>query len=428
MGEFAINTQSKNDNSTVLDKRLFVILLVVFVQILGASMVLPILPLYAKNQFGMSENTVTLLITAFFAAQFIAGPIIGRLSDNYGRIPVLVVSQIGTVISFIGLGIAGQVWLLFAARILDGITGGNIIVAQAYVTDIVPKEKRTQALGYIFLAFGVGFIFGPAMGGILASTFSYQTPYFVAAIAASVVVILTATVLEETVTKEQQKVNQQKKGQELTIRNVLTNAPLMAILAIVFGSQFAFAMLQSTYSLFGEAVIFSNRTEDVELYIGLLFGMFGVGQIFTQLYLLKRLTKSYGESPLVIIGTALRSISMYAIIIFITPISASIGVILFALGSGIQIPALQSLITNTVPDNRRGNVLGLFQSSMSLAIIFGSGLAGTLFLIAPQMPYIVGGTLYAVLLIPAYFLMRWAKRHENDEPQQEMTPVAASGD
>src|SRR5262245_34987546 len=146
-GDSTINTLSANSNS-VLDKRLIVILLIVLVNMVGAAMVTPILPLYAQRQFHMSPQTITLLLASFFAAQFLAGPVLGQLSDRYGRIPILIISQIGTVISFIMLALAQQVWVLFAARILDGITGGNIIVAQAYVTDVTPRERRTEALGY----------------------------------------------------------------------------------------------------------------------------------------------------------------------------------------------------------------------------------------------------------------------------------------
>ena len=145
----------------MIDRRLLTILLVVFVQMLGASLIFPVLPLYAQRRFNMSAEMITLLTSAFFAAQFLSGPYVGRLSDHYGRIPVLIVSQIGTVISFVMLAFAPSFAWLFFARILDGITGGNIIVAQAYITDITPREKRTESLGYIFAAFGLGFIFGP---------------------------------------------------------------------------------------------------------------------------------------------------------------------------------------------------------------------------------------------------------------------------
>ncbi|MEZ4621985.1 MAG: MFS transporter [Caldilineaceae bacterium] len=127
-----------------IDRRLITILLVVFVGIVGAALILPILPLYAQRQYHMSPVTITLLNSSFFAAQFLAGPYLGRLSDRIGRLPVLIVSQIGTALSFVMLAFAPSVAWLFAARILDGITGGNIIVARAYVTDITPREQRTR--------------------------------------------------------------------------------------------------------------------------------------------------------------------------------------------------------------------------------------------------------------------------------------------
>ncbi len=167
-----------------MDRRLLTILLIVFVQMLGAAMIMPILPLYAQREFDMTPQIITLLTTAFFAAQFIAGPYLGRLSDKYGRVPVLILSQIGTAVSFFMLAVAPSVGVLFLARILDGITGGNIIVAQAYITDITPREKRTQSLGYIFAVFGLGFIFGPALGGLLSAALGPRVPYIIAGFAA----------------------------------------------------------------------------------------------------------------------------------------------------------------------------------------------------------------------------------------------------
>src|SRR5690606_11576813 len=123
-----------------IDRRLFTILVIVFVQLVGASMILPILPLYARRTFNISDNVVTLIISSFFLAQFLAGPVLGRMSDLYGRLPILIISQVGTAISFVLIGLAGSVELLFLARILDGITGGNIVVAQAYVTDITSPK------------------------------------------------------------------------------------------------------------------------------------------------------------------------------------------------------------------------------------------------------------------------------------------------
>lgn len=399
----------------VLDKRLIVILLIVFVQIVGAAMVLPILPIYASREFNLSASTITLLNTSFFAAQFVAGPYLGKLSDRYGRIPVLLVSQVGTVIAFLMLGFAQSVWLLFAARILDGITGGNIIVAQAYIADITSPKQRTTALGYLFAAFGVGFIVGPAIGGILSSQFSYQTPYIFAAIAAGIVVLLTYFILEETVSDEEMDENKKGTQPQLTFSSVIGNMPLVGILVISFGAQLAFSMLQSTFALFGDAVLFADNPEQAELGIGILFAMVGIGQIVTQGFMLKQISQRFGDGVVVLVGAVIRSISMFVLVIIAVPISAGISLFLFAMGTGLQMPALQSIITETVPTNQRGSVMGLYQSAVSLSIIVGSAIAGVLFELDPITPYVLGGVLFAVMVIPSYYLMRWNRKQKPQE-------------
>lgn len=411
-----------------LDKRLIVILLIVFVQIVGASMVLPILPLYAKREFGMSEATITLLNTAFFAAQFIAGPFLGRLSDKYGRIPVLLVSQIGTVIAFLMLGFGQSIAMLFAARILDGITGGNIIVAQAYITDITPPEERTTALGYVFASFGVGFIFGPAVGGILSSQFSYQTPYIFAALAATIVVVLTYLILEETVTDEQKAENKRGGQSALGFSSIIRNMPLMGILLITFGAQMAFSMLQSTFSLFGDAVIFKDNPENAELGIGLLFAMVGIGQVVTQGYVLKKISGRFGDGVVIVVGAIIRSISMLILVILAVPISAGLALFLFAMGTGLQMPALQSIVSNTVPATQRGGVMGLYQSSISLSIIVGSAIAGVMFEFAPILPYVFSASLFAIMVIPSYFLIQWNRKQKREEASAGQVLAGATGD
>lgn len=412
----------------MLDKRLIIILLIVFVQLIGASMVLPILPLYASREFNMNPAMITLINTAFFAAQFIAGPFLGRLSDRYGRIPVLLVSQIGTVIAFLMLGFANSVSMLFAARILDGITGGNIIVAQAYIADITTPKERSTALGYLFAAFGVGFIVGPAIGGILSSQFSYQTPYIFAAIAAAIVVVLTYLILEETVTDAQQQANKEDNDSQMTVRGVITNLPLVGILLIAFGSQMAFSMLQSTFSLFGEAVLFADQPDQAELGVGLLFAMVGVGQVVTQGFMMKRLVERFGDGAVVLFGIIVRSISMFVLVLIAVPISAGVTLFLFAMGTGLQMPALQSIITETVAPNQRGGVMGLFQSSVSLSIIVGSAIAGVMFEFDPITPYVFGGVLFAIMAVPSYYLMRWSRQQPDTENNSVSPMPAPAGD
>lgn len=387
---------------TKIDRRLLTILLIVFVQMLGASLILPILPLYAQHQFDLPPETITLLVSSFYAAQFLAGPYLGRLSDRHGRLPVLIISQVGTVISFVMLGLAQNVEILFLARILDGITGGNIIVAQAYITDITPPAKRTQSLGYIFAAFGLGFIFGPVLGGVLSAAFGARVPFFIAAIVATATVLLTWFTLDETLSPEQRQANRNYRRASLSPREIGHNFPLLLVLMIAFVGQFALGMLQSTFALYAEAVLFTGYRESMtNLGIGLLLTVIGLTQFLTQIFLLRRLVQHYGETRLVIIGSVSRTLGMFIFAIITLPWLGALGSVFFALGMGIMMPSLQSLATRTVADELRGGVLGVYQSAISLSTIISTALGGVLFAIKPTTPYWFGGVLSTLAIIPA---------------------------
>ncbi|MFZ0544208.1 MAG: MFS transporter [Candidatus Promineifilaceae bacterium] len=392
--------------------------MIVFVNILGASMILPVLPLYAQRQFGLTPETITLLVSSFFAAQFLAGPTIGRLSDTYGRLPILIISQIGTTISFVMLALAQGPFVLFSARILDGITGGNIIVAQAYVTDITPREKRTEALGYIFAAFGLGFIFGPALGGVLSAAFGPRFPFWAAAGAALLTVTLTWVTLDETVTPEQREANRHVKRGGLQPAEIIQNYPLLLILVAGFVGQFALGLLQSTFSLYADAVLFQGHSEEAtNLGIGLLLAVVGVSQFATQTAFLPRLVPRLGEAKLVIIGTLVRSMGLVIYAIVSSPWLGAFGSLFFAAGLGMMMPSLQSLTTRTVADEVRGGVLGLYQSTVSLSTIFSTAVAGLLYAVSPRTPYWSGFFLSLLSLIPAYVI--WQRSREGSlSPEQ----------
>lgn len=393
-------------NLKEIDRRLAAILLVVFVGIAGASLILPILPLYAERQYGLTPQLITLLNTSFFAAQFIAGPYLGRLSDKYGRVPILIISQIGTAISFLMIAFAPNATMLFLARILDGITGGNIIVAQAYVTDITPREKRTQALGYIFAVFGVGFMFGPVLGGALAR-YGAQIPYLVAAVAAFAVVVLTWFVLDESLTPEQREANRNTRQAGLGFRETISNVPLLLILLITFVGQFAFGLFQSTFSLYGASVLFRGYSDDAtNLGIGLLFAAVGLSQLITQTFLIRRTLKRFNEATVVAMGNLFRMIGLTIFAVITTPWLGPFGSIFFAMGMGFAIPAAQSLATHTVSEKVRGGVLGIYQSVSNLAVICSSAIAGVIFASHPTMPFWLGAALAALALVPCWVLMR----------------------
>jgi predicted MFS family arabinose efflux permease len=268
---------------------------------------------------------------------------------------------------------------------------------------------------------------GPAIGGILASQFGYVTPYLVASAAAAVVVVLTILFLEETVSDEERAFNREKKDDSMSLKAVFRNMPLVSVLAIGFGSQLAFSMLQATFSLFGEAVIFADNPEQTELGVGILLAMAGLGQISAQAFFVRRLVKWFGESPLIVIGGFLRGIPLFMMMIYPDPVFVGLALFIFSIGSGVQGPALQALATYTVDDSNRGGVLGVYQSSLSLSIIAGSAIAGLLFSITPETPFLIGGVIFMVMLIPSFMLVRWAQKQ--DFSGESASPVMmSSGD
>jgi DHA1 family tetracycline resistance protein-like MFS transporter len=406
-----------------MDRRLFTILLIVFVQMLGAAMILPILPLYAQREFDMSPQIIALLATAFFAAQFVAGPYLGRLSDKYGRVPVLILSQIGTAVSFFMLALAPNVAVLFLARILDGITGGNIIVAQAYITDITPRERRTESLGYIFAVFGLGFIFGPALGGFLSAALGPRVPYIIAGFAAVLVVLLTWFTLDETLTPEQRQANRSYGGGGISPKDILDNWPLMLILTIAFIGQFGMGLLQATFALYGEAVLFAGYEARIAtLGVGLLLTIVGIGQFSTQSFLLRPALKRMDEAWLVVIGLALRTIASFIYAALAFPVAGAFGSLIFAVGMGLMMPPLQSLSTNTVADELRGGVLGVYQSTISLSTIVSTAIGGVIFALDPTAPFWVGAVLSLFVFVPSLMLVRQtgAQMHRASVP---VTPL-----
>lgn len=197
----------------------------------------------------------------------------------------------------------------------------------------------------------------------------------------------------------------------ITPRAVLGNGPLLAVLGIAFVGQFSLGMLQSTFALYGEEVLFQNYSEDAtNIGVGLLLAAVGAAQFFTQTWLLRRLLKRYPETWLVVAGTALRAVGSFIFALITTPWLGPFGSIFFAIGIGIMMPPLQSLATTTVDDQERGGVLGLYQSAINLSTIFSTALGGYFFAISPTLPYWLGGIVSLLVIIPAMGLVRWRQK------------------
>ncbi len=388
-----------------MDRRRVILFLIVLVNFIGSTIVIPVLPLYAQGRFQASPEAISLLYASFFIAQFLASPILGRLSDRYGRRPVLIISQLGTAASFLLMAVAGIFPLLFAARILDGVTGGNVIVAQAYLTDITTKEQRTRALGSTWAAFGIGLAFGGMIGGIVTHFFGETAPFIAGMAMALTTTALTWFFLPETLTPEMRAQRVAQGRRPLAWGEILRNRPLMLIMSIGFLGQWAMMLFQSSWALYGEAVLFD--AESASLGVGVLLAILGIWQFITQLALIKPLLARFGERGLVILGVILRALALMSFIVLPFPLTvAAFGMVGFAIGSGIMMPSLQSLATTSTRPEVSGAVLGVYQSTVTLGIISGAATSGFLFVQSPFLPYVTGVVLLVIALAPALLLRR----------------------
>jgi DHA1 family tetracycline resistance protein-like MFS transporter len=395
-------------------RRLLPIILIIFVNILGAGVILPILPLYAEGRFGGSVLQVTLLSTTFFAAQFAAAPWLGQLSDRHGRRPILLISQAGTVLAFVlfifagplgdridalglPLPVTGGMLVLFAGRLLDGITGGNITTAQAYVSDVTPPQHRAEALGLIQAAFGAGFVFGPAFGGVLVG-FGPAVPFIGAAIITSVTLLLTQFMLAESLPAAKRAGVPAGAGERIPLRSLLAQPVFANILLIGFFATLAFAAVPATFALYANDVLFAaTAPERVGFYIGLMLTANGLFQILTQLALLRPLVQWLGERRLVVLGELSTMAALLGLSRVSDPIIATALLGPFAFGLGVTEPNLQSIMTRFAGERTRGQVLGTYQSARSLAFIVGPVWAGAVYeAFRPQSVWLVSALLLLV--------------------------------
>lgn len=355
-------------------KLLFSILLVVFIDLLGFSLILPLLPYYAET-FNASKFTTGLLIAVYALMQLIGAPILGRLSDRYGRRPILLISVFGTFVGFLLFGFATSLWMLFFARILDGLTGGNLSVAQAYISDVTDAKDRARGLGLIGAAFGLGFIIGPVTGGLL-SQYGYNVPAFVAAGLSFLNLILIYAWLPESLTKEKRELIGGQKQPSVTLEALVTalKRPFTGSLLITrFFFSLAFSVFQTIFSLYALAKfnLSARDTGFVLTYVGLL-------SVFVQGFLLGRLTNRFREDHLITFAVALMAVSLlgwalvpsvFWLLVVLTPT---------AISGGILNTLLSSTLTKAVAPQEIGGILGLSASVESSTRIIAPILGGAL--------------------------------------------------
>ena len=362
----------------------------VALDLVGFGIVAPILGRYAER-FDASGVEVGALFASFSLAQMVFSPVLGRLSDRIGRKPVIVVSLVGTCIGSLVTGAAGALWVLFLGRIIDGASGASVAVAQGAIADIAPPERRAQLLGMLGAAFGVGFVLGPALGG-LAALGGPHVPFFVAAAVAGTNAVVAAVRLPET-----RGTRPPARESDAAERHVLRTPALTSMAAVSFVSVLAFAGFEATFALLGE-----RRFDLTEGSAAVLFLFVGVLLTVVQGMVIGPLTERFGSLRLMGTGLVVVAAGMFAMSAATSWWLLIVALALLALGQGVNGPSNTTLVTQLAPPERRGEALGYVQSAGALARIAGPLLAGVLFdEVGIASPYVVGGvlTLLAAVLL-----------------------------
>jgi multidrug resistance protein len=346
------------------------IFLTCFIDILGFGIVIPVLPLYAEH-FGASAMQIGWLVGIFSLAQFFFAPIWGKVSDRVGRKPVLLFGLLGTVAGYVLMGLATSVLMLFVARLIDGICGANISAAQAYLADISTPENRAKAMGLIGAAFGLGFVFGPALGGWASVAFNYAAPMFIAAGLALVNFFFVLVCLPESHQPETGHVKSQPLFPYLLdhVERKTYAWSIASYFLVIVG----FSMMTAIFAL----LLLHRFGLDV-LHTGYILAGIGVLGVIIQGGLIGRLVKRFGEGPLALAGAVLMCAGLCALALsagvrWMFAATAVVGI-----GNSLLMPTLSALASRSAESSWQGRALGVMQSSGSLARWVGPMLAGLL--------------------------------------------------
>jgi DHA1 family tetracycline resistance protein-like MFS transporter len=409
---------------------ILVVFLTVFIDLIGFGIVVPLVPIYSRH-YGAGGFVIGAIIASFSAMQFFFSPVWGRLSDRYGRRPILLISTAGAALSYVlfafGSGLenhAAALWVLLASRIFAGICGGNITVAQAYIADITPPENRSKRMGLIGMAFGLGFIFGPALSGVALKLFGSTGPGWTAAALCAANFILAFCILAESLKPD--SVQAARRPHLDQWAHTLAQPKIGLLILIFFLATFAFSCFESTLPLLVSdnfnLGITRDETKPAVTVIS-LFVFCGLIGAFIQGGAIGRLVKMFGEPKLISLSLFLTGISLILLpyikgdgqLRWLAVLRAAdwpwikmlLALALLAVGSALTRPPLFGLLSNLAPANEQGATIGVAQSAGALARILGPLFAATLYLHVAPLPYVFCGGLAVVTALLAWqFLCR----------------------
>lgn len=380
------------------DRRLVVVLLIVFVDLLGFGMIIPLLALYAKH-FGANTIELAIFGATYSFMQFLFSPFWGSLSDCYGRRPILLFSLLGSSISYLIFGLAGSFYYLLVSRAFAGIFTANISTAHAYITDITKPSERIRYMGLIGAAIGLGFTIGPAFGGICAKHWGLSSPGFISSAICALNFIAAYFLLTESKQNLSPKpslsfVNLDSRA----MRRAFTQKSLAVLLITGFLATFAFSHMEQSFSLILQYRL-SLSTVESAYRGGILLLFMGIVGVLVQGVLLSKITGVLGEKNTLLIGALLNCIALPLFSSSKTYLAFVLTAIPMAVGSALINPCVSSLVSKEADDDRRGEVFGVSQSLASLARVFGpfSGLSA--FGVFPSLPFFIASVLYLLLYL-----------------------------
>jgi MFS transporter, DHA1 family, tetracycline resistance protein len=343
-----------------------IIVLIVLIDLLGFSLVMPLLAPFADH-YGFREWQIGLLFSAYPVCQLVAGPILGRLSDRHGRRPLLIFSQAGTALSFLILGLSRDFRVMLLARMLDGASGGNILVAQAYVADVTAPEDRARGMGLIGMAFGLGFVLGPLLGGLLLSVpladeWRLRLPFLVAALFSTVAWLLVLFRLPEPRAAKSSVRDQARVLSWRGLVDTLTVPGVGWLILIGFLAVFAFAAFEGTFALYLRRRFLLDARAAAFAFAGIGFTSAAV-----QGGLIRRLVPRFGEGRLIIAGLALAIVGFAGLAVAARVPVLALAMVLLGVGQGLVGPSVSGLLSRITPMNEQGAVFGTLSSAQTLA-------------------------------------------------------------